>query len=131
MKKTEYCIWDFNGTILDDVDAGIKSVNKLLADRGLPTLNGREDYHKYFRFPIKDYYSSLGFDFQRESYETLAPIWVEQYLINVREAPLREGVAETLEAFKTAGIKQIVISATELKMLKGQLASLGIDNYFC
>ena len=31
-----YCIWDFNGTILDDVELGMNSVNTLLKEEGLP-----------------------------------------------------------------------------------------------
>ena len=81
MKYTDI-IWDFNGTILDDVDAGIVSVNKLLSDRGLPTIESKEEYRKVFRFPIIEYYRALGFDFEREPYEVLAPLWVSEYLKN-------------------------------------------------
>ena len=49
-----YCIWDFNGTLFDDIDAGIKAVNTLLAERGLPTLDSKEKYHQVFDFPIID-----------------------------------------------------------------------------
>ena len=130
MARFTCCIWDFNGTILDDVETGIISVNKLLAERGLPTLADRADYYKHFRFPIKSYYESLGFDFSKEPYEKIAPLWVSEYLINVKNAPLCEGVMESLELLKKAGIKQIIMSATEIDMLKGQLSDLGIADYF-
>ena len=130
MCRYEYCIWDFNGTILDDVETGISSVNKLLAERGLKTLDGREDYYKHFRFPIIDYYRSLGFDFEAESYEELAPKWVSEYLINVKDAKLCPYVAEVLAILRDKGIKQIIISATEIGMLKAQLADLGIIDFF-
>ena len=48
MKYTDI-IWDFNGTILDDVEAGIKSVNKMLSDRSLPTIKDKEHYRRVFR----------------------------------------------------------------------------------
>ena len=35
-------VWDFNGTLLDDVEVGIRSVNKLLSDRGLPVIESRD-----------------------------------------------------------------------------------------
>ena len=66
MKHTDV-IWDFNGTILDDVAAGIASVNKMLSDRSLPTIKDKEHYRKIFRFPIIEYYRSLGFDFLNKS----------------------------------------------------------------
>ncbi len=136
--KYTHILWDFNGTILDDVDAGIKSVNKLLYDRGLPLIDSRERYHEVFGFPIIDYYRRLGFDFEKEPYEVIAPIWVEQYLINVKESPIFDDIRKTVALFSEMGLKQTVLSATELEMLKKQLsfadclelfdAVLGLDN---
>ena len=31
-------IWDWNGTLLDDVDAGVNALNRMLAARGAPVL---------------------------------------------------------------------------------------------
>ncbi len=126
----EYCIWDFNGTILDDVRTGIDSVNHLLAARGLPLIESEDDYRAVFRFPIQGYYRRLGFDFEAEPYEVIAPLWVEQYLSRVAEAPVHEGVVALLEAFRAHGVKQVILSATEQTMLRGQLEGLGLASYF-
>ena len=123
-------IWDFNGTILDDVETGIVSVNKLLRDRGLKTLNSKEEYRAVFGFPVRDYYERLGFDFSKEPYEVIAPLWVEQYMINVKNAVIFDGVVEAMELFKSQGIGQVLLSATELSMLKGQISELGIADNF-
>ena len=128
--KYEHIIWDFNGTILDDVETGILSVNKLLRDRGLPEIESKEQYRELFRFPIKGYYERLGFDFSKEPYEVIAPIWVEQYLINVKNAEVFPDVKDALERLHGMGIKQTVLSATERNMLIYQLRELGIDGYF-
>lgn len=128
--KYTHILWDFNGTIIDDVGAGIISVNKLLFERGLKTISDVEEYHKAFGFPIVEYYKRLGFDFERESYEVLAPLWVEQYLINVKNAKIFDDVLPTLESFGAMGMKQTIISATEIGMLKRQLKDLGIENAF-
>ncbi len=129
MKYTDI-IWDFNGTILDDVEAGIISVNKLLSSRGLPTIPDKEYYRSVFTFPIIEYYRALGFDFDAEPYEVLAPLWVAEYLKNSKNAPLREGFKEALERFSALGLRQHVLSATELSMLKNQLFELGIADRF-
>lgn len=128
--KYTHILWDFNGTILDDVDAGIKSVNKLLSDRGLPLVESRERYHEVFGFPIIDYYRRLGFDFDKEPYEVIAPIWVEQYMENVKKSPVFDDVVKTVELFSEMGAKQIVLSATELQMLKKQLDFVGCLDIF-
>lgn len=130
MSRYDYVIWDFNGTLLDDVMTGILSVNKLLSDRGLATVDSVERYREVFRFPIIDYYRALGFDFEAESYEKLAPQWVSLYLENVKTAKLYCDVEQTLSYVKERGIRQTVLSATELQMLKGQLDDLGISGEF-
>jgi len=125
-----HIIWDFNGTLFDDVDAGILSVNKMLSDRGLRTLASREEYREVFGFPIIEYYRRLGFDFEKEPYEVLAPIWVELYNENSKHSKLALGALDALAHFKEKGIPQILLSATELDMLRGQVAELGIEKYF-
>lgn len=126
----EYCIWDFNGTLLDDVEAGICAVNDLLAQRDLPILQSRQAYQNVFGFPIQQYYERLGFDFEKESYETLAPLWVERYLHFVREAGLFEDVKETVAFLNENGVKQVVLSATERQMLLSQLRELDLFDCF-
>ena len=123
-------IWDFNGTIIDDVEAGIVSVNKLLRDRGLPTIPDKEAYRKVFRFPIIEYYRALGFDFSKEPYEVVAPLWVAEYLENSKSSPMREGFSELLGKFRALGLRQHVLSATEKNMLCRQLADFGIIDAF-
>lgn len=134
MKETrslpDYCIWDFNGTILDDVDTGIRAVNELLAARGLRTIASREEYQSVFGFPIRGYYERLGFDFSKESYETIAPIWVERYLHYVRDAKIFEDVRRTLTYFAEQGVRQVILSATEHGMLCQQLKELSVFEYF-
>ena len=123
-------IWDFNGTILDDVETGILSVNKLLRDRGLPTVENKEKYRAVFGFPVRDYYKRLGFDFSVEPYEVIAPLWVEQYMINVESAKIYDDVTRVMDLFAERGIGQTLLSATECSMLKEQIAKLGLSDRF-
>ena len=57
-------VWDWNGTLLDDVDAGLTTTNQVLTEFGLPGLDGRDAYRRSFGFPIRDFYSRLGFAHQ-------------------------------------------------------------------
>ncbi len=126
----EYCIWDFNGTILDDVEAGIRAVNHLLAERGMACLAGKDDYRAVFGFPIRSYYERLGFDFTKEPYEVIAPLWVEQYLHYVKQADVFADVRDTLRLLQRRGVRQVVLSATEIGMLGGQLRDLELTEFF-
>lgn len=130
MKKYDHVIWDFNGTILDDIEAGILGTNMLLEERGLKLIPNIDTYRELFDFPIKDYYARLGFDFTVEPYEVIAPLWVENYNKAVKNSKLRDGVKEMMDELKMRGVRQYVLSATELNMLRGQLRDLGIEGYF-
>ncbi len=125
-----HVIWDFNGTIFDDVDVGIKSANVLLKRQGLPLIENRKQYRDVFGFPIIDYYRKLGLVTTQESYNELAPIWVDIYNELEKSAKIFDGVEDKLKKIKAAGIKQIILSATEAEMLKGQVKRLGIYDYF-
>ena len=128
--KYDHIVWDFNGTLLDDVMTGIVSVNCLLRDRGLAEIGGVEEYRRVFRFPIIEYYRALGFDFDKEPYEVVAPQWVKLYLENVVDAGLYADAEWALERLRNMGVRQTLLSATELTMLRGQVSSLGIEVYF-
>lgn len=128
--KYTHLFWDFNGTIFSDMQAGIDGVNKMLSERGLPIIPDMAAYREIFDFPIKEYYRKLGFDFEKEPYEVLAPIWVELYLQNCCTAGIVDGVDTVVKAVARTEIKQVILSACEKNMLCDQLCELGIIEYF-
>lgn len=128
--KYTHLIWDFNGTVLDDVDVGIESANVLLTRCGLAPFASKEVYRSLFGFPIRDYYARMGIDFSKTPFEVLAPIWVEEYLSRANRAKTNAGVCEAVMQLKALGISQILLSATESDMLNSQLSSLGMENCF-
>lgn len=126
-----HLVWDFNGTILDDMTLGIRCTNTMLADRGLPVIPSVEAYREIFGFPIDEYYRRLGFDFEKEDYDTvLAPQWVAMYLEGEPTCTTIEGAVETIRAVKAMGIPQILLSATKIEMLTAQLERLGLYQEF-
>ncbi|NMA08732.1 MAG: HAD family hydrolase [Clostridiales bacterium] len=125
-----FILWDFNGTLLDDLRTGIDVENTMLARRGMPTLQSVADYYRVFGFPIRDYYVRLGYDFTRESYEALAVEFSTLYRAYEPTAPLREGVREAVEGFRRLGIPQSVLSASERGILTEQLSRRGLDGMF-
>ena len=128
--KYEYIVWDFNGTIVDDVQIGIDSVNPMLIARGIDTIPDVKYYREVFDFPIIDYYRRLGFDFSREPYEVVAHEWVKNYKALSTHAPCVNGVRELIEYFEEVGVKQMILSASESEMLKEKLAELGLLGKF-
>ena len=131
MKTYDHVIWDFNGTILNDMQIGIDSTNVMLRERGLPLLADLDAYRRVFDFPVEDYYRRLGFDFEKEDYRTcLAPTWVALYEERSPEAPLFEGVAPLTAALRNRGISQSILSASQKEMMVTQLRERGALLWF-
>ena len=129
--KYTHIVWDFNGTLLDDIMAGIDAVNDMLSRRGIATIESVEKYRELFCFPIIDYYAKLGFDFEKEDYyKVLAPEWVALYLENYKHSQLTDGAKQVLAELEALGYAQTLLSATELEMLKRQVEDLGLTGYF-
>lgn len=128
--KYDLVIWDFNGTLANDVDIGIDSINSVLKRRNMPVIESKEQYRSVFCFPIIDYYKKLGFDFDAEPYSVVAHEWVSEYLNREKSMTCSEGAVELLQGIKSRGITQIILSSSELGMLTREVELLGITSYF-
>lgn len=125
-----HILWDFNGTLLNDVEAGIQSANVLLKRRNLKTIDSVDYYRKVFCFPIIQYYKQLGLDLEKEPFDDLAEEWMEQYLRFSKESELFDGALDVLSYIKDLKIPQVMLSATEKNMLIRQLDEYKLSIYF-
>lgn len=123
-------LWDFNGTLLDDVALAVASNNILLARRGLPPIPDEDAYRELFCFPVANYYRVLGLESEGEAFNRVAHEWMKEYRAGEKDAPLREGASEALDFIRSAGIPQGILSATEETQLEEQVSALGIRPYF-
>jgi phosphoglycolate phosphatase len=122
-------VWDFNGTLLDDMQVCINCMNMMLKDRDLPALD-MERYRKVFTFPVRDYYLSLGFDFSKEPFEVPAHQFIDLYRENMHSAPLQPEAVSMLNYFRQKHLPQYILSAMEQDFLVETLESKGITSYF-
>lgn len=127
--KSKLIIWDWNGTLLNDVEACVNSVNAMLEVRQMKLLNAIS-YKNVFTFPVQDYYKTIGFDFKQESFEKLAVEYIDLYKKEAVKSPLQEGSIEALEFFKSKNYKQIIVSASEQLSLENQVEQRQISKYF-
>lgn len=122
-------IWDWNGTLLNDLDLCIASINTLLRKRELPLLD-RSSYKEVFSFPVKNYYQKIGFDFSKEDFAIPASEFIELYDNQVENCSLHSSAEEVLRHFKGKGVRQFVLSAMKQPMLEKTLKHNGIFSYF-
>ena len=122
-------IWDWNGTLLNDIELCIRSINILLKNRDIPEINIKT-YKEVFSFPVKDYYKTIGFDFEKEDFSIPAHQFIDLYNHGFDSCTLQKQAVEVLNYFRERGIRQFVLSAMEHNMLEKTLKLKGIADFF-
>ena len=128
--KPELILWDWNGTLLDDVALCVDALNRLLERHGYAQRYDLTSYREIFGFPIVEYYRRAGFDFAKDSFEDLAESYMADYIPASAACPLMEGAVEALAAFRAAGMRQVVLSASPVTTLQQQVTERGVLHYF-
>lgn len=125
----KYVFFDFNGTIIDDVDLCLNLLNKILKEQNKPLVS-LERYREIFTFPIIKYYELAGVDFEIESYESLAVKFINDYQPASYECNLFPGIREVVDFLHSKGIKAVILSASEKNNLLDQCRHFKIDTLF-
>lgn len=122
--------WDWNGTLLDDLDLSLDILNDILEAYGYPQRFTEDSYREIFGFPIEDYYTRVGFDFQRHPYPMLAQSYMDRYNAAVPHCPAMAHAAETLAELQRRGYQQVILSASRRDYLIEQVSARGLKGYF-
>ncbi len=125
----QHIIWDWNGTLINDAWLVVEIINKMLARRKLQEVN-QERHRDIFDFPVMNYYSSIGFDFSKESFERLTDEFISEYYDRFNECQLFDEAEGVLRQIRERGILQSVLSASQEDLLKAKIKHYGIDKYF-
>ncbi|MBE0639750.1 MAG: HAD family hydrolase [Bacteroidales bacterium] len=116
LKNTQAIIWDWNGTLLDDLDVCINAMNRMLKKRNYPLLTEAR-YKEIFTFPVQDYYVKAGFDFSRDDWDRVAMEFIANYRENVHRSVLHHEVINILQQFRLLGKRQFILSAMQQDFL--------------
>lgn len=126
--KLTHIIWDWNGTLLDDVQASLAAVNDMLRARGRAETTLSE-YHDMMEMPIVRYYEKL-FDTRPLPLEQIVREFNERYAHHAADAPLARGAAEAITRFAAAGCRQVILSSFEKTRLRRAVCDRGLEPYF-
>ncbi len=126
-KKTVF--FDFNGTILDDVELCLNILNQMLTSRGYNPVS-KERYLEIFTFPIVDYYKEAGFNFDIHPFEELSKDFIKQYQKASLECNINEGFIELVKYLKDNNYNIVLLTASEYKNVCEQLRHFNIYNLF-
>ncbi len=124
-----HVIWDWNGTLLDDVEMTLDLVSDA-TEANIGRRLTRDEYLELFRFPIRTYYEELGFDFARVSFEDLSRQFMERFEARVRGCELFSGTRELLAELRADRIDCSILTAAHEDNVKALLRHFRIDGYF-
>ena len=130
MAAIELVLWDWNGTLLDDVQLCRQVLNQMLAETGCANQFDTRGYRRIFGFPVQEYYHRAGFDFSRHSFEVLAQRFMDLYIPASFGCPLTPGARGVLAALEQKGLRQVILSASPLDTLQAQTEHLGVQGFF-
>lgn len=126
--KYKHLIWDWNGTLLNDVWLCVEVMNSLLRTRNIKPLT-IERYKEIFDFPVEKYYQRVGFDFNKESFELVGTEFIVAYDKRQFECKLHDKASEVVDILAGNGISQYVLSARQQSQLEKGITHYGLQKH--
>jgi phosphoglycolate phosphatase len=122
-------IWDWNGTLFNDVELCANIMNILLTQESLPNISIQK-YKEIFTFPVVEYYKIAGHSFERTSFEVLGKQFMVEYELRKNGCQLYPGVIGLLSSLQKKNIHMHLLSAYEQQSLTNIIKLYNIDSYF-
>jgi len=116
MTNIQTIIWDWNGTLLNDLNCCIEIMNIMLKKRSLSPIT-KTHYQNNFSFPVIKYYEKVGFNFKKESFTKVSEEFIALYRKKSNLCSLQPDALKIIKQFKNQGIQQVILSAI-LNMVK-------------
>ena len=129
INKYDTIIWDWNGTLLNDVWLCVDIVNNLLTNHNNRHLNELE-YKEVFGFPIVEYYNKIGIDLQKESFDRLTHKFISNYEAKVKECLLHVCAQDVLHDFSKNNFNQFMLTAAHKESVLPLLNHHMIEKFF-
>ncbi|MFD8970453.1 HAD family hydrolase [Streptomyces sp. NPDC059568] len=129
-KQNTHLVWDWNGTILDDIDAVIGATNAAFADIGLEPIT-LDRYRELYCVPIPRFYERLMGRLPSDAEWAVMDEAFHRYYTERRAAcALTEGVEELLTQWRLAGRSQSLLSMYGHEELVPTVRGYGIESHF-
>ena len=105
-----HVVWDWNGTLVEDLPVVVESVNAALAAIGEPPITD-DDYRANYTRPVERFYDQLlerpiSFD----EWETLDRVFHEKYRATLDRVPLAIDAIDAIDSVVARGWSQSILS---------------------
>ena len=123
-----YILWDWNGTLLDDTEAALATLNEMIVERGGQPI-GMKFYRDHFAFPVRPFYDKIGIvAHDEDEWNGIAREYHEVY--GRQPKRLNPLAVTALEMAKEAGCRQSIVSALRQDLLEADMARNGVTEFF-
>jgi phosphoglycolate phosphatase-like HAD superfamily hydrolase len=127
---SRHIVWDWNGTLLDDLHVVIEAVNLSMGALGLDPID-EHGYRDHFTRPVRAFYDSvLGRLVGDDEWERLNQGFHDHYFTLVTTAQLAPDAERALSLAEEGGWGQSLLSMSPQSHLESVVASSGIAHYF-
>jgi len=123
-------VFDWNGTLLADVEAGAEADNQVLKAFGGKPVSVKE-FRDTFDFPVSKFYAQHGCDekYVMKHSKDMAAIFHEYYEKRASTVRSRRGAKRLLYWLKEKGIKSVILSNHTVQGIETQLQRLELKKY--
>jgi phosphoglycolate phosphatase-like HAD superfamily hydrolase len=125
-----HIVWDWNGTLLDDLDIVVESLNVGTAAFGIPPID-EDGYRDHFMRPVRAFYDSLfGRRISDMEWEQLNTTFHDEYYARLHAAPLTVDAVDAVDRVNALGWSQSLLSMSIHDQLLAAVTSRSIADRF-
>lgn len=130
MSAPSHLVWDWNGTLLDDLPIVIEAVNRAIGIFGLNPITA-DVYRDHYTRPVRHFYDRLfGREVGDEEWLRLNTAFHEAYFGLAGRVDLAPGARAAMRRLREAGWTQSLLSMSPQDWLEGIVERLGLTGWF-
>jgi phosphoglycolate phosphatase-like HAD superfamily hydrolase len=124
-----HVIWDWNGTLVDDLPVVVAAVNTSLAELGSPPIDA-DEYRNHYTRPVRVFYDRLlGRAVTDAEWTQIDATFHGAYEAGLHHVELTEGARHAVAAIRDAGATQSILSMWWHDRLVPEVTRRGLDRY--
>ena len=125
-----HIVWDWNGTLLDDLPIVIEAANAALTPHGVDPID-EDSYRDHFTRPVRAFYDSLfGRPVDDREWHSLNDSFHKEYFSRVESANLTSDSLDALDATAGLGWGQSLLSMSPQDWLDHVVKTKGVASRF-
>ena len=125
-----HIVWDWNGTLLDDLPIVIEAVNRSIGALGEGPITA-DDYRDHYTRPVRHFYDSLfGRTISDEEWLRLNTTFHDSYFVLTNDVGLAPGARDAMSIIEDSGWTQSLLSMSPSDWLGAIVHRLDLTHRF-